>query len=226
MARLSDSAARLFREAHPHVHALTDITGFSLIGHAHEMASPLERGAAIQHERASTAFRSGGLRRRPASSPGAPNATVAFWRVRSPSRVGSNLGSWTFSTIRKRRVRFSRPSTRRTPGPLVAGFRTAGEPVWTVGEAVAAPQAPSKSSRDRSPPPPRSPAVRNPVERGGARGVSREESRRVAPVQSAMPAGRREDRFAAENGSTTSSGSSRALSRGGVRSPRGCWALP
>src|SRR5882672_8806431 len=38
MARLSDSAARLFREAHPYVHALTDITGFALIGHAHEMA--------------------------------------------------------------------------------------------------------------------------------------------------------------------------------------------
>ena len=38
MARLSASASRLFREAHPHVHALTDITGFSLIGHAHEMA--------------------------------------------------------------------------------------------------------------------------------------------------------------------------------------------
>ena len=32
------TAARLFREAHPHVHALTDVTGFSLIGHAHEMA--------------------------------------------------------------------------------------------------------------------------------------------------------------------------------------------
>src|SRR5882672_5483075 len=38
MARLSATASRLFREAHPHVHALTDITGFSLVGHAHEMA--------------------------------------------------------------------------------------------------------------------------------------------------------------------------------------------
>jgi selenide,water dikinase len=38
MARLSANAAKLFREAHPNVHALTDITGFSLIGHAHEMA--------------------------------------------------------------------------------------------------------------------------------------------------------------------------------------------
>jgi selenide,water dikinase len=38
MARLSANAAALFRDAHPHVHALTDITGFALVGHAHEMA--------------------------------------------------------------------------------------------------------------------------------------------------------------------------------------------
>lgn len=38
MARLSAVAARLFREAWPAVHALTDITGFALVGHAHEMA--------------------------------------------------------------------------------------------------------------------------------------------------------------------------------------------
>lgn len=38
MERLSAGAAALLRAAHPHVHALTDVTGFSLVGHGHEMA--------------------------------------------------------------------------------------------------------------------------------------------------------------------------------------------
>jgi selenide,water dikinase len=38
MSRLSAAASRVLVDSHPAVHALTDITGFSLVGHAHEMA--------------------------------------------------------------------------------------------------------------------------------------------------------------------------------------------
>lgn len=48
MARLNRRAAELFHEAGDAVHALTDITGFGLAGHAHEMAEQSGLGFAVE----------------------------------------------------------------------------------------------------------------------------------------------------------------------------------
>jgi len=136
MARLSATAARLFREAHPHVHALTDISGFSLIGHAHEMAHlskttlrftmddlPLLPGVEAY---AKAGLVTGGAKR----NEGYYGAFV---------QVTSALSRWQVELL----------YDPQTSGPLlaavdptevvalVAAFRAAGEPVWIVGEAIA-----------------------------------------------------------------------------------------
>jgi selenide,water dikinase len=139
MARLSDRASQLLREAHPNVHALTDITGYSLIGHAHEMAhlSKVTLRFAMNDlpvlpgtEGYGTAgLVTGGGKRNVAYY--AP--FVAFTRP---------LAAWQKELLHD----------PQTSGPLLAAvdplhaealvnaFRAAGEPVWIVGEAVAGPE--------------------------------------------------------------------------------------
>jgi selenide,water dikinase len=135
MARLSAGAAKLFREATPHVHALTDVTGFSLMGHGHEMAHlsgltfrfrlddlPLLPGAEIY---ATAGHTPGG---------GARNRSYYGEFVTLPQ----SIEDWKVALL----------FDPQTSGPLlaaiapqaaeglVAAFRAAGEPVWRVGEAV------------------------------------------------------------------------------------------
>ena len=139
MSRLSANAARLFREAHPHVHALTDITGFSLIGHAHEMAhlSKLALRFALDE-----------LPLLPGTERYAREGLLTGGGKRNAGYYG------TFVTL-------SRPTDKwqtdvlydpQTSGPLlaavdtshapalVAAFRAAGEPGWVVGEAIDGPE--------------------------------------------------------------------------------------
>jgi len=136
MARLSARASALLQEAFPHIHALTDVTGFSLVGHAHEMAHlsgltlrfrwdalPLLPGT---EEYARSGHLTGGGKRN--------DAYYAPFFVSKRS-----LAEW------ERAVLFD----PQTSGPLLAAvdpsvadaifaaFRAAGEPVWIVGEAVA-----------------------------------------------------------------------------------------
>jgi selenide, water dikinase len=139
MARLSASASRLLREAHPHVHALTDVTGFSLIGHAHEMA---------HLSSVSLRFRMSGL----PLLPGVERYADAGYVTGGAKRNASHYGA--FVTLAR-----SFPSWQlevlydpQTSGPLLAAvdpshaaklvdaFRSAGEPVWIVGEAFAGPE--------------------------------------------------------------------------------------
>ena len=135
MARLSAGASRLFREAHPHVHALTDITGFSLIGHAHEMAHlsqltlrfdvndlPLLPGVEAH---ACAGVATGGAKRNESyfRSFVTTLRPVKGWQVDllyDPQTSGPLLAAVD-------------PSHAVA---LVAAFRAAGEPVWIVGEAV------------------------------------------------------------------------------------------
>jgi selenide,water dikinase len=135
MARLSATAAGLFRAAHPHVHALTDITGFSLIGHAHEMAHlskvtlrftmealPLLSGV---EGYAKAGLVTGGAARNKTYYGGFVTATREFlpWQwevVYDPQTSGPLLAAVDPSHVEA----------------LVAAFRAAAEPVWVVGEAV------------------------------------------------------------------------------------------
>jgi selenide, water dikinase len=136
MSRLSANAARLFREAHPHVHALTDITGFSLIGHAHEMA---------HLSKLTLRFTVNELPLLPGTERYAKAGLVTGGGRRNEEYYGAfaslqrELPSWQSAIL----------YDPQTSGPLlaavdpshadalVAGFRAAGEPLWVVGTAVA-----------------------------------------------------------------------------------------
>jgi selenide,water dikinase len=136
MARLSANAAKLFREAHPGVHALTDITGFSLIGHAHEMAHlskltlrfdldklPLLPGAETY---AKAGLVTGGGKRNveyygafvTAARPVAPWQSEILY---DPQTSGPLLAA----------------VDPAEADALVAAFRAANEPLWVVGVAAA-----------------------------------------------------------------------------------------
>ncbi len=136
MARLSANAARLFREAHPHVHALTDITGFALIGHAHEMA---------HLSKLTLRFMVDDL----PLLPGAEGYAKAGLITGGGARNLEYYGAFVSTTRVLERWQSEIVYDPQTSGPLlaavdpshadtlVAAFRAAGEPVWVVGTAVA-----------------------------------------------------------------------------------------
>ena len=135
MARLSAGASRLFSEAHPHVHALTDITGFSLTGHGHEMA---------RHSGVTLRFNVDDLPLLPGVE-----ALAAAGALSGGARRNESYFS-PFVTARRplKRWQVDLLYDPQTSGPLlaavdpshavtlVAAFRAANEPVWIVGEAV------------------------------------------------------------------------------------------
>ena len=136
MARLSASAARLFREAHPHVHALTDVTGFSLIGHAHEMA---------HLSKVTLRFTMSDLPLLPGTESYAKAGLVTGGGKRNLEYYGRFVATtrpvpqWNLDVLYDPQT--SGPLLAAVDpsqaGTLVAAFRAAGEPVWIVGEAVA-----------------------------------------------------------------------------------------
>ncbi len=135
MARLSANAARLFREAWPSVHALTDVTGFALVGHAHEMAHA--SGCALRLRWEALPLLPGTERyARAGHSPGGAGRNGEFYGPFTSERVP--LDAW------QRRVLWD-PQTSggllaavdpAAAARLVAAFEAAGEPVWVVGEAI------------------------------------------------------------------------------------------
>jgi selenide,water dikinase len=134
MVRLSASASRLLREAHPHVHALTDITGYALIGHAHEMA---------HLSKVALRFRMSEL----PLLPGVEGYATAGMVTGGAKRNASHYGA--FVSIARPLAPWQRDVLYdpQTSGPLLAAveasragalvdaFRAAGEPLWIVGEA-------------------------------------------------------------------------------------------
>jgi selenide,water dikinase len=139
MARLSAGAAHLLREASPDVHALTDITGFSLIGHAHEMAhlSKLAlrfRWSELPFLPGAESYAKAGM----LTGGGARNVTYYGAFVTLPPAIEP----WQSALLHD----------PQTSGPLLAAiaphaidgvlraFRAAGEPVWVVGEVIDGPE--------------------------------------------------------------------------------------
>ncbi len=136
MARLSAGASRLFRDAHPHVHALTDITGFSLIGHAHEMAHL--SGLTLQFDFDALPLLPGVAGYAEAGHlPGGGRRNAAYYG--SFVSTARTLQPWQTDLL----------YYPQTSGPLLAAvdpaladamaeaFSSSGEPLWRVGLAVA-----------------------------------------------------------------------------------------
>ncbi len=138
MARLSREASRILRSFGSAVHALTDITGFGLAGHAHEMA-----------------HRSGlSLRLRWAEVPRLPGAdryAREGFLAGGLRRNEAYYGAWTEFRSGLSPEERSLVFDPQTSGGLLAAvdpgaadavleaFGAAGEPVWHVGEALDAP---------------------------------------------------------------------------------------
>lgn len=135
MERLSKGAKRLLCEAGSAVHALTDVTGFALAGHAHEMAEP--SGVALRLRFKDVPLLPGAERyAREGLSPGGAGKNEAFYGAWI--RWGRTFESW------ERRLLFD-PQTSggllaavdgNAADALVEAFRRAGEPVWKIGEVA------------------------------------------------------------------------------------------
>ena len=135
MERLSRGAMRILRDAEGAVHALTDVTGFALAGHAHEVAE--QSGVALR-----LVFKDVPL------LPGAERYAREGWIPGGSLRNEAYYGAWT-EYLRpfeewERRLLFD-PQTSGgllaavdgvRADAVIAAFRAAGEPVWRIGAAV------------------------------------------------------------------------------------------
>lgn len=135
MARLSAKASRLFSEAWPNVHALTDVTGFALLGHGHEVA--VQSGVGLRIEWGALPWLPG--------APGyAQKGNVTGGSKRNDAYYGAHLEleralePWERALL----------TDPQTSGGLLAAvdptavdallerFRVSNEPVWRIGEVV------------------------------------------------------------------------------------------
>lgn len=136
MSRLSAGASRLFRAAHPDVHALTDVTGFSLAGHGHEMAE--QSGVTLRFRFNDLPLLDGAQRYAEAGMiPGGGRRNASYFGQFVTKPAG--LDAWQEAIL----------FDPQTSGPLLAAvasgsvsalaaaFRAANEPLWIVGEVVA-----------------------------------------------------------------------------------------
>jgi selenide,water dikinase len=135
MERLSRAAARLLLEAGAAVHALTDVTGFALAGHAHELAEA--SGVTLRISWSAVPLLPGAERyARAGMVPGGSKRNEAYYAAWTTH--GRPLEEW------ERRLLFD-PQTSGGllaavdgggAAELIESFRAAGEPVWRIGEAI------------------------------------------------------------------------------------------
>ncbi len=135
MARLSEGAARILRAAGAAVHALTDVTGYGLLGHAHEMAE--QSGLALR-------FRWSEVPLLPGAERYADEGMVPGGSRRNESYYGAWV-SWERTLRDRERLLLFDAQTSGgllaavapdRADDLLAAFSSAGEPAWRVGEAV------------------------------------------------------------------------------------------
>ena len=136
MARLSAKASKLLVEAWPAVHALTDVTGFALLGHGHEVAH--QSGVTLVFDWARLPWLPGAEHyARKGHLTGGSKRNDAYYGeyldLRRP------LESW-------ERALLTDPQTSggllcavdpAAVDALVERFRASNDPVWRVGEVVA-----------------------------------------------------------------------------------------
>ena len=136
MERLSAGAARILVSAGAAVHALTDVTGFALAGHAHEMAE--QSGLSLRILWTSVPMLPGAARY-------AAEGMVPGGSKRNAAYYGPHIDWGRALSEEDRRLLFD-PQTSggllAAVAPdraeaLLAAFAEAKEPVWRIGEAVA-----------------------------------------------------------------------------------------
>jgi selenide,water dikinase len=135
MSRLSAGAARVFRERAASIHALTDITGFALVGHAHEMAHQSSLTLRILWERVPLL-------------PGAERYARKGYVTGGARRNESYYGGWVTGNRKLAEWERQLLIDPQTSGGLLAAvapeaesavldaLRDAGEPVFRIGEAI------------------------------------------------------------------------------------------
>lgn len=136
MARLSAVAARAFREAWPDVHALTDVTGFGLVGHAHEMAHASMCGLRVRFEALPLLSGTEGYARAGFLTGGAGRNQEFYgaWTIEeSPRELWQRQVLWDPQTSGGLLAAVDPEAVPR----LLDAFEEVQEPVWTVGEVVA-----------------------------------------------------------------------------------------
>ncbi len=138
MARLNGGASRVLRDAAPATHACTDVTGFGLIGHGHEMAS--QSGLTLR-------IRVDALPWLPGAEEYARRGFLTGGAGRTREFSGRHV-RWTAEVEGWVQDLMFDP---QTSGGLLAavdpdgvdavlqGFQDAGERVWRIGEAVEGP---------------------------------------------------------------------------------------
>ena len=135
MKRLNGGAARALAALDPDViHAATDITGFGLGGHAHEMAE--QSGLALRFDRASLPYLPGAEGyARDGLVPGGGRRNREYYGAWT--RLATEMEDW-------EQTLFFDPQTSgglffavdpRCGDDVEAAFRAAGEPLWRIGEA-------------------------------------------------------------------------------------------
>ena len=138
MSRLSAGAARILRQVGRHVHALTDVTGFALIGHGHEMAH--QSGLTLR-------IRWDDLPVLPGAARYAEMGLIPGGSRRNDEYYGAFLADRR-GLSRPERAHLTDPQTsggllaavdREAVDGLKRSFQDSGEPVWVVGEAVDGP---------------------------------------------------------------------------------------
>ncbi len=135
MERLSRGAMRVLRDAGRAVHALTDVTGFALAGHAHEVAE--QSGVVLRLTFADVPLLPGAARY-------AREGRIPGGTVRNESYFGAWIDYRRPFDVWERRLLFD-PQTSggllaavdgRRADDVIASLRAAGEPVWPIGHAV------------------------------------------------------------------------------------------
>jgi selenide,water dikinase len=136
MARLNRKAAELFAAAGDAVHALTDITGFGLAGHAHEMAEQSGLGFAME-VRALPILDGVTRYSREMMVPGGLNRNADYY--------GSFVDGIKLEGLSRHIVYDPQTSGGLLAAVdpdqaevLLAGFREAEEPCWVIGSALEA----------------------------------------------------------------------------------------
>ncbi len=135
MEHLSRNALRLLRSVEGAVHALTDITGFGLAGHAHEVAH--QSGLALRLRWADVP-----------RLPGAERYAADGFLARGLKRNEQYYGTWTRFVAGppgpERPLLFDPQTSGGLFAAVAAGaadtvlakFRGEGEPIWRIGEAL------------------------------------------------------------------------------------------